>query len=348
MIIRINREKNGQKLFALMLMIFMGILLLGNYYNADYRTYEDLYDRYYANNWYYNQEIGYIILNKISIGIGLSFFEFKNILLSIAFIMIFVAIKRMSSEVKYNSIPILCLYFFSGFLSDIIQIRMYLAGGLIIFGLSYLYEKKLKNIMLFSILLCLGITIHISTIVYAVFYSILFIRKTKHMRKAIAIAALFMAIGGNLFINKISELLLLLSDTGIRDVGDFELGNYFTAKFLILLIISLFLAWLFENDGYYKNVNDYISKINLFFPAFVVIACFNASGGRFLRVVSIFYYIDILRRINNGKTKYKYLYLVMLLLIAVLIGGTYWVPGTTTFEQITMPIFKYNYLLGGA
>lgn len=348
MVIRINRNDIQYRIKVLLILIPMMLIALLNYNNPDYISYITLYERYYPQNIFYgSQEIGFVYLNKLAISFGLPFHTFRNIVLIISYTLFVFALYKFAKRENVSCAIVLLAYLFMSYISDVIQIRQFLANSICFVALTFLYEKSRKHTIFFIGLVVASSFIHISTIVYLIFVLVAINKDRKFLRNTSLILSITTIVFGGILYRYSDFIFGFLMRSGIRakiDEAD-ALVRTFNIRTVLVFVIAMYISILCEKDNFIgEKADDYISRINIFFPFFVALTTLHNSGGRFLHVLCLIWVIDLIRRIKSPELKYKNLYLFSVLLVIFFLGVSFWIPGTGNFTHSTITIFKYNYL----
>ena len=110
-------------------------------------------------------EPGYNLISKIACDVGLSFFAFRNILIAISIIMLFVSLNLM----HMNCNIAIALYGIVSMTLDFIQIRNFLAFSIVLFSLHWLFENTKKGKIKYLIGVLVASSIHSISLVYLLF-----------------------------------------------------------------------------------------------------------------------------------------------------------------------------------
>lgn len=348
MIIRYNRYDAQYKIKILIILVPMMLVALLNYDNPDYITYITLYEIYYPKSIFYgSQELGFAFLNQIAISYGLSFQTFRNIVLMVSFFVFVIALYRFAKKECVSCASLLLAYGFMSYISNVIQLRQFLANSICFFALTFLDKKNKKRKVIFIALIFIASFIHISTIIYLLFLLVVNNLDRKFLRNISLTLATFTMAFGQFFYQYGQSLFGFLMTIGIRENMEESdaLIRSLDFRIIIVFLIAAIISFLCERDYYTsEKQNDYISRINIFFPFFIALATLHTSGGRFLHVLNLIWIIDLSRRIKYFDTKYKQIYIISIVILVFLFGVSFWIPGTTNFNHSTLTIFKYNYL----
>lgn len=123
----------------------------------------DTYERFYITGSS-GIEIGYVLLEKIGIWVGLSFVQFRWVIYILSFLIAFQGIKRIG----LNKNVAFSLYAIFPFTYDVIQIRNLIALSLVIYAISYLSIKGIVGKIKYVTLILIAGSIHTLALVYLI------------------------------------------------------------------------------------------------------------------------------------------------------------------------------------
>lgn len=128
-----------------------------DYVNGYYIPYIDIKKNHF--------ELGYKLLNIFFNNLGISFFLFRMILMTVVLLLIGSSIK------KYCKSPLMAMALYSiyPFLIQCVQIRNALSVSLVIFAIRFLATDTKKGMITFSFFVVLAMMVHKSAIVYLIF-----------------------------------------------------------------------------------------------------------------------------------------------------------------------------------
>ena len=158
------------------LMIYIFIIVSLNSYNPDYHSYFLIFDRPESAQ----EEIGFRWLCMIGEKIGLTYDQFHGIICLIALTLLFLGIRKLLKyDTGNNNNFALASYIIFPMMFDVTLFRSFISGCIIIFSLSFLYDKKCWK---FVCVVLLASSIHVSSIM---FLSLLLARKLNenHLKK---------------------------------------------------------------------------------------------------------------------------------------------------------------------
>lgn len=290
--------KESKILFTIQF-IWMWILQALNTGGIDFSINEQIFD--YASsevNILSNKSGLYTLICYYFRNHGYSYIFMNSILVSIAFILIFITIKKYTKNICF----VTSLLFIYPFVDNIIQKRNFLASSIIIFAVPYLFKKKYINIMKFTTLCLLAAQIHVSSYVYLLFIIVPFIQYDKMLKKVLVavILGIFMIpilpkIAGIIFPSSKIELYFLTLKIGLIDSifwSCFNIG-------FVFLICKLKINEYVDKD-YIIN----IKKIALFSLIFLPLFYYEPTFIRIYRNLLVFNYIALSQIQTYGKKIY--------------------------------------------
>lgn len=104
----------------------------------------------------------YTYLSKVAIYYGFDYASFRLFLIYATFIILFIAVIRLTEK------PILfsALFLIFPFFNEVTQVRSFVAYTLVLFGLTFLKKLSFKNILIFEVIVWLGMGFHSSASVF--------------------------------------------------------------------------------------------------------------------------------------------------------------------------------------
>ena len=168
---------------ALLTIVFLGWLSLISINIADFSSYQGIY---YAisKDQLYQTGYGWYFLNSIGRNLGLTYIQFKTILVIVSLILLFITIKCFVGQ---NLNYIWALYLLYPSLINITQIRFAFAMSLVLVGLIFLFKKKLWSTIVYVLIVLMAISIHTGTSYYLLFLLIPIIEKKERLFSGILI-----------------------------------------------------------------------------------------------------------------------------------------------------------------
>lgn len=154
-------RRNKKQVLGTFLWLFLLLLCISNYVNADYFNYEN----YYNQEEYFPMEIGWKVLNIISIKMGLSYTLFRTCFFTLFFVLLLYTIKTYTSD----SYDVLYCYFIFPYFWDVVQLRNTAVCMILLVAIKFLMKKDWENDIIYICLICLASTFHIVALWYLLF-----------------------------------------------------------------------------------------------------------------------------------------------------------------------------------
>ena len=134
--------KGRGKIFSCMLLFFMWVLFWGNFDNADYLNYKNLYDYVsYSGTGYSTSQIGLVLIMKLASRIGFEYHHFLMLLSLVGIYLISHTVNRYTDKPQF----VFLLYCVYPFLLDIVQVKHFLAMSIIVYSFKYLEHEGTSN-----------------------------------------------------------------------------------------------------------------------------------------------------------------------------------------------------------
>lgn len=240
------------KLYVLVTILALGWLTLVSINVADFEAYEHVYNYIGAGNLYLNTGYGWWILCRIGNILQLNYAQFKFIILVVGLVLIWSTIWHF----KLNDNLIMSTYIIYPAITDLIQIRFFLAISIVIFFLRFLIKNSSWNYMIYIIGVVLAAQIHTSAYFYLVFVFCFYM--VKHFKSTFIFTTLFLLF----FLVKKNLVISLISHIGTEQESSFYLNSQYYASFndTILFIFTTILFFLLSIYMY----KSYISKKTTF------------------------------------------------------------------------------------
>ena len=325
---------------AITFLIFVfAFLLLGfNYQNPDYDNYLDRYD--YSITFWANAventstlEPGWVLLTFLGNDVlGLSFSEWHALLALLCYVSIYSFVRRFF----YNQALVAASYLVTIFIVDVVQLRFFTAMCIIIWGFAVLFSERNRLIktILYTLIIIIASTVHISSIFCLPFVLSLYGIKPKHIIAMLLIVTLakvtiysyFSAIFES---GKTEKYEGLSSTAGAVFVSLVQIAN--------ALFLSLFpQKQTMIGSKFTQNVinQDYVKKINWFLLLLIPFYFDTAQYQRVFRYVVLLNFCYLSYQCNNKR--WNYLLYVVFITIALVGSAT---------PALLNDIFSYNFLI---
>lgn len=332
--------KGKGKVLFYFLVAFMWVLFWGNYDNADYSNYKNLY-QYVENSGtgYVTSQIGFVLMMKFAAKLGLEYYQF---LMVISFVGLYLITQTVN---KYASKPqlVYLLYFIHPFLLDVVQVKQFLAMSIIIFCYKYLEGDGIRNNTKYILGVLIAYSIHPISIL---FLPLLFVKKIKingiyllvYLVLIIAIPLAYT----NVFLT-IGSIFVDVKRIEIYFLNRARFG--FFIQFFVQGAIFLFIYYskcILKRRKESDTMVDLIYRSNLYliilFPLYII----NGTFERGFRMIMILNYIVFSKLYSTSNKNEKVMLLISILVFVVALFLYYnLIPYRDT---VFFPIFENNLL----
>ena len=279
---------------ALLTIVFLGWLSLISINIADFSSYQGIY---YAisKDQLYQTGYGWYFLNSIGRNLGLTYIQFKTILVIVSLILLFITIKCFVGQ---NLNYIWALYLLYPSLINITQIRFAFAMSLVLVGLIFLFKKKLWSTIVYVLIVLMAISIHTGTSYYLLFLLILIIEKKERLFSGILIIITICLLPFKNFLRQIVRIF-----ANDRQTSYFDNSSNLGAILVMIGVIIVF--WLLskyldknikQNAKATKNEKDvsrFISNINLCMLFILPLIPLSVELARVQRISWILLYMQL-------------------------------------------------------
>ena len=279
---------------ALLTIVFLGWLSLISINIADFSSYQGIY---YAisKDQLYQTGYGWYFLNSIGRNLGLTYIQFKTILVIVSLILLFITIKCFVGQ---NLNYIWALYLLYPSLINITQIRFAFAMSLVLVGLIFLFKKKLWSTIVYVLIVLMAISIHTGTSYYLLFLLIPIIEKKERLFSGILIIITICLLPFKNFLRQIVRIF-----ANDRQTSYFDNSSNLGAILVMIGVIIVF--WLLskyldknikQNAKATKNEKDvsrFISNINLCMLFILPLIPISVELARVQRISWILLYMQL-------------------------------------------------------
>ena len=317
----VKNERKKHMLFVFSIILLIGFLGLRGFIGWDWWAYYPSYNNLPGG---FNYEIGYEIWSNIFYKIGLSYHHFTFIN-TVADILILAYVLK-----KYSKYPIFSMFLFlavQGLSFEVDLLRNAKAVLLFIISIQFIKERK---IIPFLILNILGMTFHISSIIYFPMY---FILNRNYSRKIILpliiLGNIYYIFDTKLFIHILEYMSSVLPAAVGGKITSYlsiipqnyklPIGTLYFERLVTFIMVFFFLH---KEKGSREKENPYSLIMENSFYIFYLIFLFTSEFfiastriGILFIYANWFLWGDIIENLRNTKIK------VAVFLIAVLIGG---------------------------
>ena len=316
-----KNERKKHMLFVFSIILLIGFLGLRGFIGWDWWAYYPSYNNLPGG---FNYEIGYEIWSNIFYKIGLSYHHFTFIN-TVADILILAYVLK-----KYSKYPIFSMFLFlavQGLSFEVDLLRNAKAVLLFVISIQFIKERK---IIPFLILNILGMTFHISSIIYLPMY---FILNRNYSRKIILpliiLGNIYYIFDTKLFIHILEYMSSVLpAAVGGKIISylsiipqnyKLPIGTLYFERLVTFIMVFFFL---YKEKGSREKENQYSLIMENSFYIFYLIFLFTSEFfiastriGILFIYANWFLWGDIIENLRNTKIK------AAVFLIAVLIGG---------------------------
>ncbi|MCQ2015584.1 EpsG family protein [Clostridium butyricum] len=330
------------KILFLIQSIFMMVLVVFNYWSADYINNYNIYLSASENDPIINNFYG--MFGCMFKRVGIEFYYFNFILSGISMLLILIYIYRKS----INSNFVLSLMWLYPFCNYVIQKKWLVAFAISLYAMNYLYTNNKKNSATYLILIILAAQFHPAAYFYLLFYFIDYI-SDKYKKYIIYV----MVLVGMIFVEFIPKIIrLFFSDTKV---------NLYFMELASKSSISKFIFWIFTHitiymivvyikktisiDNIYSKEVQRIYKINL--SALVVIPLYYFDPV-FFRIYSLIILLDYIHIANllpkiNIYYRKQFVYFLYIILCSIYLFIIFFVVTGLGFDILVTDIIENNY-----
>lgn len=237
--LNIKSKKTLTDILFNFLFLFIWLIIGFNTDNVDYST--GYSEKYYdlSQNYF---EIGFRSLNILGRALGMSFFQFRLVIMTIMLLLLRNSIKSYSESPVYVAF----LYMIYPCLLQSVQIRNALASAIILYALRFLDEEKEHGCFKYVLLVLLGASIHKIVLIYLVLVFTKQIKIPNILKLSITIfTSLYLIIV--FFQEKILHLLyILLKDDRLYIYAHLSEKHLFIKSMLPYIIVGILFCYLYN------------------------------------------------------------------------------------------------------
>ncbi|PIO83029.1 hypothetical protein BSQ39_05300 [Loigolactobacillus backii] len=208
-ILNIMNSFRQKEIKVILLAFFAFLFIIFTYASSEISDYS-VYEVYY-NTPDFNIEPGFSLLEKISNSLGFSFFQFRTSIAILGFLILFLAVRKITHRYSY----FLSIYFLFPFFYDVIQMRNFLMMTCAFYAATFLIKGTWRDVLLSIIWILIAGSIHLLGYIFLV--GILIWLINKHSSKAMNIILIIIIVSSILLI--IPGLRAFVSDMVIRVAG---------------------------------------------------------------------------------------------------------------------------------
>lgn len=334
-------------LYLLFSILFLWILFSFCSEVPDYRNYAYVFQRLNWGDNYHSMETGYWLLCKFATFLGLDFSVFRKIYGLIGLTLM------GSTAMRYMDKPyrVFLLYLLYPFLLDLVQIRHFMACSIVIYGIRYLEEFKVENVVKYSLCVLLAVTQHSIAIVYLVFL-FAYLKEIKIViRIAISVTIVFFVLGK--IIAGSTLYRTILASRGIEGgyIGGIDIRQ-FVLYSVFYILLSAICVFLWKNDGLritqypqYNNVyNQLLFKICMLSVVFIPIILIDFQLTRLFRGCVFILEMYIVKQIDKVNMPDRFFIKVVMITLFIVVFVKLFGPSSAHYATITKNVFFENYL----
>lgn len=333
------------------------------YYMKDYEAlrFAPLNLNFNSLSDFISAEIGMDIINKFGNILGLEFFSFRFILITLSiFALFFPSIKSK----RGNNHLVIIFYMIYPMIIDSIQLANLLALVLLTYSIFFLSKNSRKGDFIAIIFWLLSVSIHSAFIFYIIIFLIKFPftdRTFKLFIGVVGVLSIISTIAPNLILNLVEPLIASLDDSRITSYFEFDQVNFVrTIQIICINIVTLYSLYIgsrfYFNKQDFKNsvLDNYKTKSNhnafiknvyflnfisvIFFPLYIVDLNFYRLSRNY-----IFMNADAQSIIYNDMNKKNSKSLLFLILCFLIVLLWFYYEFGTSFEGVLVPFFTQNY-----
>lgn len=233
-----RESKRGENwLRAIFILIYLLCALRSSSVGRDVPGYEMVYNRTQSIDWenwnYVYFEVGYILLMKICISLGLSFQWFLAIVYAIIIYPIYLFIKKFSNNYGFSVLLFVCYQFFN---FDLSGIRQAISMSIVLVGYILLLESKRIPLIKYAVCVVIATLFHKGAFIAFIFIPLYFVESMP-----IFYGGMFLACGSLFFVR--TRLMSFIKDWFQKDSMDTAAGLYIGTNFMMILGLSILFAW---------------------------------------------------------------------------------------------------------
>lgn len=217
-----------------------------------YKIYRFLHYGDYSNTIYAGNELGYSVLNRMCLYFSDSYQTIIIVTGTITWFLFFRYIVKNSSNPSLSMIILFVSFFYFHSFNGI---RQFMAMGILLQGMNYIYERKLLK---YSIVVFIAMMFHVSAAVFFIFYFLYPVRISVARALIGIFSAILLVRGGFSIIAKIGSVTKYgkwFSSAGAYAYG-FTLSDFVIDS--VLLIVALIIT---NHNDKYINIHNAEKKV---------------------------------------------------------------------------------------
>lgn len=291
-----KESKFTTALIVAALWVFMGL----NTYNADYISYQYLYDIHAVNASGINS--GYLIAEQIGWLLGLTFQQFRMFFGFIGLLLIASFVRRYSTAPN----AVLVLYMLLPFMYDIVQFKFFMASAVALYSLHFLIDRSKLCFVWFT----LGIVIAASIHPAAMLLLFLAIGLLKQRTAFLVSLALYFLILMGVYSGIAQYLAIFFSDSTKYEAYFTSVGRFGWIPYMISALGSLVIAELSMPSRGEQDLRDsygsarftrfFVSARYAFLPLAALLPLSVQNFYRPIRSANLIYFIFFVSLMVDG------------------------------------------------
>lgn len=299
-------------------------------YFSDYMDYYSVYNGLMANYF----EPGYYYIGLFAKQLGLNFFEYRLIIITITLLLMRNSILRYAKEPTWIAL----LYMIHPFLLQCIQIRNALSIAIVIYSLRFLTIED-KSIKKFVACIFVGTLFHTSTIFYSIILLCAYIKPRKIIPLSIGMLLFFEGLFGAFKIPLVLFLTKITNNYKIAYYLTTDETGLFTNSMLIYFLIyfmCVFVFLLFSKSYKVGGIDYVLLTSSILILSYIPIMLVHYD---YFRIFEYFFPVIVMAMLNILKNR-------NINGLIVKIPVTVWFVSLTILRCITWIVDNNNEVLG--
>ena len=268
-------------ILILIMFLLMGFMVT----NVDMAAYQRMFDVVEGKNTIATTDIGFGLLMYIAKSFGLSYFDFVRMVTIIGLTLITIVFH------KHSICPalVLALYFVFAFSAETIQLRAFLAEGVLYLTIIDIVERGRVNLIHYGITMIIALMLHGSSIFFCLLLILCFVTDRKKLLALVACMCTAMP-----FINVILSVVPIASVRNKIEI--YLMGQRSSISMaaiiyvLLYLLITVFLVYLDNRETdmqWHNNLNMLIKIHYICLLSCVMILVFTSNFYRITRTIIV-------------------------------------------------------------
>ena len=336
------------KWYEYLVLLFIVFIVINGNNVADFENYKAAYDYISTGAIYKDLGNGWFFLCKMGAILGLSYMEFKVVIIVISFLLINNSIKYFINDNKYEKL-IWAFYFIFPLLLDCIQVRFLFAEAIVIYAFRFLMNNKKSGTIIYIIFCIISALIHSSTAFYLIFAIYKFLGRYESRYIITTLLFSFIFVFSKDYIVKISSMFINENRINRYFYSNDTLGIKGFLTYGIIIMLFYYIAKVMLSEAKKNKINEkdiafyeFNLKINIIMTVLIALSVFDPNFFRLQRIAWIFLYIGIAKLLKKKKKKIN---INELKLSTKLIGIFIAMLGNLTLISVTTPEVIRGFLL---